>query len=294
MRARLGLAGCVVAMVALASASGAAASTTIGQLAPDGGSGTTCAGGPYDFLQPPVTAGNTYVVPAGGDVISSWSTNAIAGVGQMLEMKVYRKVSDPMTYKVIGHDGPRPLIPSKLNTFAVSIAVQPGDVLGLNSANAGSVTNECVFTAPGQTYDYFLGDLGDGTSGAFTSGSNARLNITAVVAAKPLNTFSFGKLNRNKKKGTATVPVFVPGPGSLSLTGKNVKTQRAAGGAAASLTVPGAGMVKLLVKPKGKLKKKLRKKGTARVRIRVTYTPTGDLPGVPNTQTEKIKLNKKR
>jgi hypothetical protein len=280
-------------MVALASASGAAASTTIGQLGPDGGSGTTCAGGPYDFLQPPVTAGNTYVVPAGGDVITSWSTNAIAGVGQMLEMKVYRKVSDPMTYKVVGHDGPHPLIPSKLNTFAVSIAVQSGDVLGLNSANAGSVSNGCVFTAPGQAYDYFLGDLEDGMSGVFLSDSGARLNITAVVAAKPSNDFSFGKLKRNKNKGTATLAVNVPGPGTLALTGKGVKTQRPAARAVASKAVSAAGTVKLLIKAKGKTKKKLNKTGKVKVKVKVTYTPTGDLPGVPNTQTKRVKLIKK-
>jgi hypothetical protein len=284
-------------MVALASASGAAASTTIGQLGPDGGSGTTCAGGPYDLLQPPVTAGNTYVVPAGGDMITSWSTNAIAGLGQMLEMKVYRKVSDPMTYKVVGHDGPHPLIPSKLNTFAVSIAVQPGDVLGLNSANAGSVSNGCVFTAPGQPYDYFFGDLGDGTSGAFTSGSNARLNITAVVAAKPSNDFSFGRLKRNKNKGTATLAVNVPGPGILSLTGKGVKTQRAGRAATASKTVTAAGIVKLRIKSKGKAKKKLNKTGKVKVKVKVTYTPngtaSGDLIGDPSTQTKRVKLIKK-
>ncbi len=284
---------CLAGLLALASASAAAASTTIGQLAPDGGSGTTCTGGPYDFLQPPVTAGNTYVVPAGGDVITSWSTNAIAGFGQMLKMKVYRKVSDPMTYKVVGHDGPRPLTPSKLNTFAVSIAVQPGDVLGLNSANSGSVVNECAFTAPGQTYDFLLGDLGDGMSGAFMSGSNARLNITAVVAAKPSNVFSFGKVKRNKRKGTASLAVNVPGPGTLALTGKGVKTQRVGRAATASKTVTAAGTVKLLVKAKGKAKHKLNKTGKVKVKVSVTYTPTADIVGDPNTQTKRVKLVKK-
>ena len=46
-------------------------------------------------MQPTVTSGNTYVVPAGGVAITSWSTNAAAGAGQQLKMKVFRKIGEP-------------------------------------------------------------------------------------------------------------------------------------------------------------------------------------------------------
>ena len=47
----------------------------------------------------------------------------------------------------------------------------------------------------------------------------------------------------------------------------------------------------LSVKPRGKAKKKLRKKGKVTVNAKVTFTPTGDSPG---TESTKIKLVKRR
>lgn len=40
---------------------------------------------------------------------------------------------------------------------------------------------------------------------------------------EPSNSFQFGKVTLNKKKGTATLAVKVPGPGSLILSGKQVR-----------------------------------------------------------------------
>lgn len=44
---------------------------------------------------------------------------------QTLTMKVFRKVADPATYMVVGHDGPRPIAASTVNTFPTSVAVKP-------------------------------------------------------------------------------------------------------------------------------------------------------------------------
>jgi hypothetical protein len=104
----------------------------------------------------------------------------------------------------------------------------------------------------------------------------------------PPNAFSFGKPKLNTKKGTATEPVTVPGPGDLTLTGKDVATQRPAQ-ASASRTVSVAGTVKLLVKPKGKIRRRLNETDRAKVKVTITYTPTG---GSPNAQTKTIKLRK--
>ena len=54
-------------------------------------------------------------------------------------MKVYRKTADPgFFYKVVGLDGPQTLVGNKVNSFAVSIPVQTGDILG-STGVAGSV-----------------------------------------------------------------------------------------------------------------------------------------------------------
>lgn len=109
----------------------------------------------------------------------------------------------------------------------------------------------------------------------------------------PSNAFTIGKKKLNKKKGTATVQVTVPGAGKLTLTGKGLERQRplrAAHGRAAK-PVSAAGTVKLKIKPKGKKKEKVKKKGKVKVKPKITYTPTG---GLANTQTTKLRLKKKR
>jgi streptogramin lyase len=98
------------------------------------------------------------------------------------------------------------------------------------------------------------------------------------------NTFEFGKAKKNKKKGTAKLPVTVPCAGDVELA----KTKKVK---ADDETAEAEGDVTLLIRPKGKARKRLNKKGKAKVKAEVTYTPTG---GEPNTQTKKIKLKRKR
>jgi hypothetical protein len=120
---------------------------------------------------------------------------------------------------------------------------------------------------------------------------NAMVDAVTLTSAKIPNDFSFGKLSRNKHKGTASLTVNVPSAGTLGLTGKGVKPQRLTRGSRATASkAVAAGTVKLLVKAKGKAKKKLNKTGKAKVKVSVTYTPTSALP---NTQTKRVKLVKK-
>jgi hypothetical protein len=159
----------------------ASAATTIGQVAPS--TPAVDCGENQDLLQPTVTSGNAYIVPAGTGAITSWSTNADADADQMLTMKVFRKVADPATYQVVGHDGPRPLNSGVLNTFPASVAVMPGDVLGLHVPSDPSPGSpSCRFSAPGDTYLFKSGNLADGQQDVFAPGiANFRSNVSAVV-----------------------------------------------------------------------------------------------------------------
>jgi hypothetical protein len=49
-------------------------------------------------------------------------------------------------------------------------------------------------------------------------------------------------------------------------------------------------VVKLNVRPKGKARKKLIRKGKATVKVTITFTPTG---GEPTSQIKSVKLKKK-
>lgn len=185
-------AGCAALLASgallLLAAPVSASPTMIGQLAPGASPPALCHSGPFDSLQPTVISGNSYVVPPGGARIISWSTNAAAGSGQMMTLKVFRHVSG-FTYKVIGHDGPRELTPGTINTFQTNIPVEGGDVIGNNDVNASaSLPNACVFSAPGDSNLATPEEshLADGTTAEFDSiEPELRLNIAAVVTVIP-------------------------------------------------------------------------------------------------------------
>jgi predicted outer membrane repeat protein len=89
---------------------------------------------------------------------------------------------------------------------------------------------------------------------------------------QPSNAFTLGKLKKNKKKGTAKLTVNLPLPdaGSVTLFGKGLKEK--------TKPVADTGIVKLKVATKGKARRKLRLNGKRKVKIKVTYTPTGNDP----------------
>jgi hypothetical protein len=252
---------------------------TVGQVAP--GTITSCSKN-FDFLQAS-TPDNSYTLPAG--VITSWTHRSQAGVGQQVTMKIFRKVGDPAKYQAVGHDGPHPVSASTTMTFSTSVPVQAGDVLGITGAG-GSVNIGCGFSAVGGgTRGFRSGNLLESDPpGDFTLSPNTRVNLSAVVV--PTNSFTLGAVERNKKKGTASVAVTVPNAGELVLSGNGVK---AAGGARASATATAPGEVKLTIRAQGKKKRKLAATGKVKLNATITYTPTG---GDPTSQSVKVKLRK--
>ena len=285
---RLGIASALAAGLTMLAAAPVPAAVTIGQLAPLNPASETSAD--TDRAQPSVSSGNSYVVPATGGVtdwtLTSWSHNAAADVGQQLTMKVFRKVADPLTYTVVGHDGPRPLSPSIVNTFQTSLPVKAGDVLGNNSKSPAD--NASYFAAPGESFIDIQPGLADGQTGTFVlrAADPLRLNVSAVL--EPTNTFALGRITRNKNKGTATLEATAPNPGDLTVGGKGVKS--AGGGTAVTSKAVSGGPVKLTIRAKDKKKRKLNETGKVKLNVAITYTPTG---GVPRTQSLKVKLKKK-
>jgi hypothetical protein len=100
-------------------------------------------------------------------------------------------------------------------------------------------------------------------------------------SAAPSNGFKIGKLKLNKKKGTATLLVQVPGAGTLELRGKGLRK--------VTRSSRGADKIQLPVKSVGKAKRKLVKTGVVKLRAILTFTPTG---GTAATQSKKLTLKK--
>jgi hypothetical protein len=288
--AHLGLISCFALILGLGSVSAASAATTIGQLPPGNDPPAFSCDDPLEFLQPTVIAGPGYVVPVNGALLTSWSTKAATLPNQRLKMKVWRKLGDPQTFQVVGHDGPRDLASSVLNTFATDIPVQSGDVIGLFLVNGSGAA--CTFPSPGESVLFsFSSDFGEGQSTAFSPlpSGDSRLNLTASVALTPSNEFKITKVRKRRRKGSAILTIKLPGPGELSLSGTGIKSLRT-GDAVISKEVAMAGRVRVKVKAKGAKKAKLQNTGKVKIKAKVTYTPSGDLPGVPKTKTKPIKL----
>jgi YVTN family beta-propeller protein len=110
---------------------------------------------------------------------------------------------------------------------------------------------------------------------------------TLVVAIDKL-----GKLKRDPSDGTATLKVIVPaGRGHLSVRGRGVVSQKArASGPGLSRLVHKSGPVKLLIRAKGKAKRKLARRGKVKLKVRVRFSAHG---AVPNVATKKLKLLKR-
>ena len=324
------LATCLAAALVLAWAlpGKAGGATQLGQVAP--GDSPDC--GTANLVQPNTTSAASYEVPSPGGVITRWSHRGRSGGSGSGRLQVWEHVGGTSDFTLVGRSSLEAFTADTVNVFTTRIPVGVGDELGLRAgvnvgcAYAGSpgdvIGRELGSDpAPGDTR----------TFGGFLDMDEDLLNVAAVLEPDadgdgfgdetqdecpgeagpsngcpppedgtpppddgllPSNDFSFGKLKRNKKRGTAKLPVEVPGPGEVELAKtKKVKPDTEQLKAAAAATAQEGGIeAKLTIKPKGKAKKKLNRKGKAKVKAKVTYTPDG---GEPNTQSKRVGLKKR-
>ena len=250
---------------------------------------------PGNFIGADATLAN-FVVPESGATATSPVT------GTIIRWRITQATGGPFRLRVLTPDGgttytgagtSAPQTPSSTatQTFTADLSVRAGQLIGLDQTWPAQVGVASV-PGSGAAYGGWTPPLADGNQGSgFTGSSDTELGFNADVATKPSNAFSFGKLDRNTKEGSATLASSVPGPGTLELTGNGVKA--ASAGAVAATTVSAAGVVELPIRAKGKKKKQLNNSGKTKVNVSVVYTPSGDLPGDPNTQSRRVKLLKR-
>lgn len=112
----------------------------------------------------------------------------------------------------------------------------------------------------------------------------ASTDNVSILSTPPSNVIVLGKPALNKKKGTAKLPVTVPGAGTLTIadvkkTKKRVKAK--------TLTATAAGTLSLPVKPTKSARETLKEKGKLKLKVAVTFTPTG---GFAAAVTRKLTL----
>jgi hypothetical protein len=116
-----------------------------------------------------------------------------------------------------------------------------------------------------------------GSGGASDPPSGGDAGGDSVASAD--NSFTLGKARLNRRKGTATLAVEVPGPGLVAVDGAVPRQQQA----------EAAGRVTLRIAPKPKARRVLNRLGSVRLRLTVTFVPQG---GAPNSRAVSLRLKK--
>lgn len=96
---------------------------------------------------------------------------------------------------------------------------------------------------------------------------NAGVDEVSLTSTPPANTFGRRKLTRDRRRGTATLEIYLPGAGALGAVGDGIK--------AATVQPTVAGRVKIRLKPTAAGRRALEARGKLRIGLRVSFTPTG-------------------
>jgi hypothetical protein len=176
--------------------------------------------------------------------------------------------------------GPTVTLPSpgrhSFSARGLDVRVHAGDYVGMDASALSAVGNPCVVGATERRqFSPVLVDGGALATPDFTQTCEVLVN----AKVRPSNRFTFEKVKRSKERGTATLALDLPGPGGLTLSGKGIKRATEDAGE--------AGRARLSVKPKGKARRRLARRGKAKVTAEVTFKPEG---GAPATHSERIKL----
>ena len=292
MRVKVPTAG--LSLIALLAAavlpSAASGSVVVGSTLanPPSANGTCGSSVPSCTILPTVSS-DPLKSPVNGAVVS-WSTlggSGTVGTYGELRLRIIRDAGGG-NYTAL-RSGPTTSIPTSAGHPMITTLVNPGlpigqnEYVGVDALNGAALAQRVVAT--GFTYVGWDPPLPDGTTLPPDFAGGREMLYQATI--EPTNTFGIGAVTRNKKRGTATVNLTLPNPGELAGSGKGAKVASAAG-AVISKSVA-AGPVGLLIKAKGKKKRKLNETGKVKLNVAITYAPTS---GAPHTQSTKVKLKK--
>ena len=115
-----------------------------------------------------------------------------------------------------------------------------------------------------------------------TDGAGASDTATGRIEIGPRRDFHIGKLKRNRRKGTAMLPVTVGGPGRVVLSGARLKK--------AVVVARAEGVVLVPVRARGRGLAVLARRGKLTTRARVAFDPDG---GAGSTRAIGLKLIEK-
>jgi hypothetical protein len=171
-------------------------------------------------------------------------------------------------------------------SYNVQLPIRIGDYLGLDCCDPDFFAPEAEFFVTGTgVRNEWQPSLADGATRAPNRTNAYEIAVNADI--NPISAFSLDATTRNEEKGTATIAVSVPNPGQLIGSGRGV---RVGDGSVNGKKVRAPGRVRLLIKAKGRKKRKLNTTGKVKVRPELTFTPNG---GSASARSLKVKLIKR-
>lgn len=224
------------------------------------------------------------LAPSAGAVVSGTATLAPIGTGNYL-LTVQNTGDQEVRSLTAGGSG------EGFTNFDPSGCIALGGGFGCAVSIAPAASMQLCYSGPavtGVTLEVNLAHVPVTTAPAVASCPLPGFTPVSAPVTQPGPTtggggsaFSLGKAKGDTHKGTATLVVNLPGSGKLVLSGKGVKSVTA--------NPKGSDATTLIVKATGKAARKLAKNGKVKVKVSVTFTPTG---GNPSTLTKSVKLVK--
>jgi hypothetical protein len=150
------------------------------------------------------------------------------------------------------------------DVLATAFATKPGDPLALAPTQVGVDLTPLA----GQTVRIRIAAAIN--EGPFEAGVDG----VTLTSTPPSNEFKIGKFKPNKKKGTGSLTVTVPGPGVLKAVDA-AKKGKPKFLKQSSVKAKKAGKVKLVLKPSGLGVKELEQGGSLEEKAKLSFTPTG-------------------
>lgn len=282
---RIGLLSVLAGFAVAANASPAGATVTIGSnlgRAPDVSSQNDPRPTFANFrLAPDRQAPGGLASPVNGTVVR-WRIRA-AGLTEVTNFRIIHHTG--ITQFSGAGTSPQVTPPANATTtYDVQLPIGVGDAIGLDCCDPGPA-------------EFFVSDLSgfsvlsEWTPALGTPTSSSPYAIALNADIEPTNAFRVDGIVHNWKKGRATLTVVAPNAGQVIASGRGVLRT------AALVTVPppevtpeSPNPAQLPIKATGKKKRKLNETGKVKLKLAVTYTPTG---GSPNTQSVKVTLKKK-
>jgi ABC-type phosphate transport system substrate-binding protein len=99
--------------------------------------------------------------------------------------------------------------------------------------------------------------------------------VTPPVVTPPSNAFSVTKKAISSKTGKATISLKLPGPGKVVMVGKAKNGKKTVNVGKVTLNAAKAGTFSLTLSPSSAAKQVLKQKGSLKVNLTITFTPTG-------------------